>query len=187
MNSLFFNRFFVPALPLGLPLANTAGISAQTRPSVERDLIINEIGVWNATSKFWMTPEAEPMESKGVETNTMLGQFWIVSQFKSDLGGIAFEGRGQFGFDPTAKKFVGTWIDTESPYLSVMEGTLDNATKTLTMLSKGRDAQTGEESLSKMVTTYSDDDHKTFQMFGPVKGKEGKWWKMMEIKYTRQK
>ncbi len=180
-------RLQLLSLALGLLLASSGPASAQTRPSIERDFIINEVGVWNATSKFWMTPDSAPLESKAVETNVLLGQFWIVSQFKSDLGGMAFEGHGQFGYDPTAKKFIGTWIDTTSPYLSVMEGSMDSATRTLTMLSKGRDAQTGEESLSKMVTTYSDDDHKTFEMFGAVKGKKGEWWKMMEIKYTREK
>lgn len=161
--------------------------TAQVRQGPEHRILASEAGVWDAESKFWMTPEADPLTSKAVETNSMLGEFWMVSQYKSDLGGFPFEGRGQFGYDPVSKKFTGTWVDTMSPYLSVMEGSMDQSSKTLTMLSKGRDAQTGKESLSKMVTTYVDEDHKKFEMFGPVEGKEGQWWKMMEINYTRRK
>jgi len=32
-----------------------------------------------------------------------------------------------------------------------------------------------------------DNDHKKFQIFMPVEGKEGEWWKQMEIEYTRRK
>lgn len=173
------------SLALALTISSLA--TAQSRPTAEHRAIAGDVGVWNAESKFWMEAESDPLVSKAVETNSLVGELWIVSQYKSELGGIPFEGRGQFGYDPTAKKFVGTWIDTMSPYLSIMEGSMDKENKKLTMLSKGRDLRTGEESISKMVTTYTDDDHKTFEMFGPVEGKEGEWWKMMEINYTRKK
>jgi len=180
-------QFQVLLLILVLALAASKLASAQGRPTAEHRAIASEVGVWDAESKFWMAPGTDPLESKAVETNTLVGEFWVASQYKSDLGGMAFEGHGQFGYDPVSKKYIGTWIDTMSPYLSIMEGSMDKANKTLTMLSKGRDAQTGKESVSKMVTTYVDDDHKKFEMFGPVAGKEGQWWKMMEINYTRRK
>jgi len=180
-------RLSLVSLALLLALTISGGASAQGRPTAEHRALASEAGVWDAESKFWMAPGTDPLESKAVETNTMMGSFWMVSEYKSDLGGMAFQGRGQMGYDPASKKFVGTWVDTMSPYLSVMEGSMDESNKTLTMMSKGRDPQTGEESISKLVTTYVDDDHKTFEMFSPVDGKKGEWWKMMEISYTRSK
>jgi len=178
-------RLSLVSLALLLALTTSGVALAQGRPTAEHRALASEAGVWDADSKFWMAPGANPLESKAVETNTMMGPFWLVSEYKSDLGGMAFQGRGQMGYDPASKKYIGTWVDTMSPYLSVMEGSKEG--NVLTMMSKGRDPQTGEENISKMVSTYVDDDHKTFEMFGPVDGKEGEWWKMMEITYTRKK
>ncbi|NOY29882.1 MAG: DUF1579 domain-containing protein [Planctomycetes bacterium] len=167
----------------------TSGLasSAQGQPTAEHQALATEVGVWDAETKFWMAPDTPPMASKATETNTILGGMWLISEFKGDMGGMPFLGRGQFGYDPVAKKYIGTWIDSMSPYLSIMEGSMDESNKKLTMLSKGRDARTGEESLTKMVTTYIDEDHKTFEMFSLVEGEEDQWWKVMEIDYTRQK
>jgi len=178
------------ALFLALPISGLfcSGLAlAQGQQTAEHQALASEVGVWDADTKFWMAPDTPPMASKAVETNTMLGGTWLISEFKGDMGGMVFLGHGQFGYDPVAKKFVGTWIDSMSPYLSVMEGSMDEANQVLTMMSKSRDARTGKENITKMVTTYIDEDHKTFGMFSPVEGKEGEWWKMMEISYTRQK
>jgi len=175
---------FLALVTSGLVASNRA--SAQG-PTAEHQALASEVGVWDAGTKFWMAPDTPPMASKAVETNTMLGGMWLISEFKGDMGGMPFFGHGQFGYDPVAKKFVGTWIDSMNPHLSVMEGSMDEANKTLTMMSKGRDPRSGKETLTKMVTTYLDEEHKTFEMFAPAEGKEGEWWKVMEINYTRQK
>jgi hypothetical protein len=46
---------------------------------------------------------------------------------------------------------------------------------------------TGKPETAKNVTRYIDDNTKVFEMYMPVEGQEGQWWKMMEIKYTRRK
>jgi len=184
-------RLKIASLALLLALMTT-GIASMGRasaqgPTAEHQALASEIGVWDAETKFWMAPDAPPIASKAFETNTMLGGLWLISEFEGDLGGMPFHGRGQFGYDPVAKKFVGTWIDSMNPHLSVMEGSMDATGKILTMMSKGRDPRSEKETLTKMVTTYLDEDHKTFEMLSPVEGKEGEWWKMMEIDYTRKK
>jgi hypothetical protein len=93
----------------------------------------------------------------------------------------------QLGYDPIKKKYVGTWIDTISPFLQTMEGTYDEKTKTSTMMATGVDMATGKESKSKMVTRHVSADERVFEMMMPVEGKENEWWKMMEVKYTRRK
>ena len=66
---------------------------------------------------------------------------------------MAFEGRGQFGYDPAKKKYVGTWIDSMSPTLRVLEGTYDAKTKTLTYKGDGVCPIDGSKLLQRMVTT----------------------------------
>ncbi len=171
-----------------LALATTSARAQGPLPqaTAEHKGLEAEVGTWDAESKFWLAPGTKPMAGKAVETNKMLGSMWLVSDYKGEVMGMPFNGHGQFGYDPHKKKYIGTWIDTFSPHLSVQEGTMDEKTKTLTMMSKGFDPMTGKESISKMVSTMIDHDHKTFQIFMPVEGKEDKWWKQMEIKYTRR-
>jgi len=181
------NQFFVLAvivLALGVTSAHAQGPMPQA--TAEHEGLQYYVGTWDAETKMWMAPGTTPMMSKAVETNKMLGTMWMVSEFEGEMMGMPFTGLGKYGYDPHKKKYVGTWIDSMSPHLSVMEGTMDGATKTLTMMSKGFDPMTGKEVTSKMVSTMADHDHKKFQIFMPVEGKEGEWWKQLEIEYTRR-
>jgi len=51
---------------------------------------------------------------------------------KGEFFGMPFEGRGLTGFDKAKKKFVSTWIDSFETGISVMEGSCDEKTKTMT-------------------------------------------------------
>lgn len=155
------------------------------QPTPQHEEMAREAGTWDADVKMWPAPGAEPMMSKATETNTMLGKFWLLSEFQGDFGGMEYTGRGQFGYDPAAKKCVGTWIDTISPYIQKMEGNYDTQTHTLTMNTEGFDFQTNKVMKGKNVTTYIDNNTKKFEMFAP--GPDGKMFKVMEIMYKRQK
>jgi len=178
--------FVLTVLLLALGVTSTRAQGPMPQATAEHLGLEAEVGTWDAVSKMWFAPGAEPMGGTAVETNKMLGKMWLVSEYKGEMMGAPFVGHGQFGYDPQKKKYIGTWIDTFGPYLSVMEGTVDEKTKTLTMLSKGFDPMTGKECISKMVSTMIDHDHKKFEIFKPVEGKKDQWWKQMEINYTRR-
>lgn len=89
--------------------------TAQFAPtSPEHELLKRDVGTWEATTTIWMgedgkaDPSAEPAVSKGKEVNRMLGDFWLVSNFGGDFGGMSFEGHSTTGFDPQKKQFVMT-------------------------------------------------------------------------------
>ncbi|QDT01297.1 DUF1579 domain-containing protein [Adhaeretor mobilis] len=175
---------------LGLVLLScsvgSTAVAQMATPSAEHKNLAAEVGVWDANLQMWMAPDAPPMPSKGVETNKMMGDFWIISEFKSDMGGMTFTGHGQHGYDPAKKKYVGTWIDSMSPYLSTQEGEFDAKSNTLTLLATGRNMMTGEIEKSKMVSKYIDENTKVFEIYMPVEGEEGKWWKSLQIDYKRR-
>lgn len=181
------HRLILTVALLAFVTTSTRAQGQIPQATAEHKGLAAEVGAWDAVSKMWFAPGTEPMGGTAVETNKMLGKMWLISEYKGEMMRAPFVGHGQFGYDPQKKKYVGTWIDTFSPYLSVMEGTLDEKTMTLTMMSKGIDPMTGKETVSKMVSTMIDHDHKKFQIFMPVEGKEGEWWKQMEIEYTRRK
>jgi hypothetical protein len=156
-------------------------------PLTEHVQLARDAGVWEGESQMWAAPGTEPMTSKGVETVETLGPFWLVSEFVGDLMGQEFKGRSQLGYDPVKKKYVGTWIDTMSATMLTMTGDYDVATHTLTMMMEGIDGMTGQPGKWKSVTRYEDENTKVFEMYAPVEGQDGEWWKMMEVKYKRRK
>lgn len=140
-----------------------------------------DVGTWNCEVKFFADPSAPPTVSKGTETCFMVGDYWLVSNFKGDIMGTAFQGHSQTGFDSATKKFVGTWIDSMSPFAMTTEGSWDEKTQTVTSTGVGKDP-TGNETKHKMTVVYNKDGSRSFTMFGEV---NGEFVKMMEIDYTK--
>jgi hypothetical protein len=157
------------------------------KPTAEHKILAQDEGTWDATIKsFTAGPDAEPMISRGTEVNTVLtGGLWLLSKFDGDFGGVKFEGRGQFGYDPVKKKYVGSWIDSLSPNLSVLEGTYDPRTKTMTYTGDGIGPD-GVKYTQRMVTTTKDDGTRVFTLYMKVGEAKGEA-KFMEITYTKRK
>lgn len=159
------------------------------KPTAEHKVLAAEEGTWDATVKSYQNgPDSDPVVSKGVEVNTVLpGGLWVSSVFRGDFAGVVFEGRGQFGYDPYKKKYVGTWIDSMAPTLTVLEGTYDEKTKTITYTGDGVCPLDGTKLAQKMVTTTKSDGTREFTLYlnGTITG--GKEMKMMQIVYTKRK
>lgn len=151
------------------------------QPGPEHEMLKKDVGTWDATVEMFMQPGAPAMVSKGVETVTMMGALWQVSEFKSEMMGQPFEGRGATGYDPAKKKFVGTWVDTMTPGYYTVEGTYDAATRTLTATMRGPDAS-GAVVETKETTQWTDADTRVFTMYAPDGKTVG-----MRITYKRRK
>jgi hypothetical protein len=155
------------------------------KPTPEHKRLALDVGVWDATLKFWPPGTTEPVSSKGVETDRMLGDLWVLSDYKGEFAGAPFEGRGQTGYDPKKGKYVGTWVDTMSLSVTVMEGTFDEATKTMTMSSDEADPGSGKPMKARYVTQYKDQNTKVFTMsMKPMEAKD--YVKVLEIVYNRR-
>jgi Protein of unknown function (DUF1579) len=158
------------------------------KPLPEHKILAADEGAWDATIKTFMRgPDAEPAVSKGSEVNEVLpGGLWVLSKFEGDFGGAKFVGRGQFGYDPVKKKYVGTWIDSMSTILSVLEGEYDAKTKTMTYVGDGYDPDHKAKFSQKMVTTMKDDGSRVFTLYMKFEGQPAEA-KFMEITYLKRK
>lgn len=158
-------------------------------PAPEHKILKMDVGTWKAEIKTWSGPDgkadpnAEPMSSTGTEVNKMLGEFWVMSDFEGNFGGMEFRGHAVSGYDPKLKKYVASWTDNVSPSAMHMIGSYNADKKEFTYDTKGV-GMDGEEMLGKSVTTYVDDDHRTMVMY---EMHDGKPVKSMEITYTRTK
>ncbi len=175
----------VVSLVAVLPVAASAQQTPpMPKPGPEHDFLKQDVGTWDATVEF-MPPGAPPVVSKGTETVSMLGDFWQLARFEGEMMGQPFQGLGTTGYDPTKKKYVGTWIDSITPGLSMVEASYDPATKTLTGTMEGPD-MSGNMMKMRETTQWTGADDRVFTMYGP-KGSDGKEPVTMRITYKRRK
>lgn len=155
------------------------------KPTKEHDRLRKEAGSWDATVKSWMAPNTEPMVSKGTETGRMLaGGLWLVQDFRGEFGGREFRGHGQMGYDTNKKKYVGTWIDSFSTSILVLEGEYDEAKQETVFVGEMPDPATGQMIKFRNVGKLIGNDTRVFAMYVP--GPDGKEFKTMEIEYKRR-
>ena len=156
-------------------------------PLPEHKVIQQDVGTWDAKGKMWMPGTPEPSEFSGTEVNRSLGGMWIVSDFEGSFFGQSFVGHSTLGYDMDAKKYVGSWMDSVSPYSSSMSGTYDPKTKTMTMDSTTVDPATGKLTKGKNVIVYKDANTREMTMYIQDPETPGEMTKSMVIVYTRRK
>lgn len=156
-------------------------------PGKEQAMMAKSNGVWNAETTMWMAPDAPPMVSKGTAVNKMImGGRYQQMTFKGDMMGQPFEGVGTTAYDNARKIWTSSWIDNMSTGIMNMEGTWDEATKSMTTTGKMLCPANGKWCEMKEVFKIVDDNTQVMEMYGPDM-KTGKSYKNMEIKLTRSK
>jgi len=73
-----------------------------------------EAGVWDAAITFYENDKPAGTAT-GVQTNVLLANgHWVTNDFRIEAAGNlpAYHGHGVWGYDPVAKTYVDTWVDT---------------------------------------------------------------------------
>ena len=158
------------------------------KPTAEHGILASDEGTWDATmTSFLGGPDRKAVVSSGTEVNTVVaGGLWVVSRFEAVIDGKQFEGHGHFGYDPLKKKYVGTWIDSMSPILSLLEGRYDAKTKTMTYEGEYIDFGDKGKYTQRLVTTLNSDGTRTSTLSMKPAGGEDEV-RIMEVKYSRRK
>jgi hypothetical protein len=173
MTTLRWSCAAVLAAALAAPAARAQEFP---KPGPEHEALKKLVGTWEATLN------AGGMESKGTMTYKMdLGGLWLVSEFEANMFGQKFTGRGLDSYDAAKKKYVGIWVDNMVTSPLVMEGTWDEAKKTLTMAGTGP-GMDGKPTKFKTVTEWRDDDTFHFGLYMDDAKEPG-----FTIKYKRKK
>jgi hypothetical protein len=181
-------RILVPAIVAAA--AWVCGAKVQERhgpplpkPGPQHEHLKKYEGAWDVTIKMEKGPFVS--ESKGVERCAIAcGGLWLVAESEGDMGGgVQYQGRGLYGYDPLKKKHVGVWVDNMTPGLTLLEGDLESGGKKRTMIAKGADPTTGQVGSYSEVTEWQDDDTRVLRMSAP--GTAGQ--PFMTLTYRRRK
>ncbi len=141
-------------------------------------------GVWESTGEANI-PGQDPITCTGSEDAHMLGDLWLISEGEGSMMGHTVNSQLTFGYDPDQRKFVGTWIDSSNGYMWHYEGTLDEATQTLTLDTRGPSMfNPGEQADYRETIQLLDDGQKLFT--SSVQGEGGDWQTIVTVRSTRQ-
>jgi len=102
-----------------------------------------EEGTWDAAVTFYEA-DKESGTATGVQKNTFLANgHWMINEFKIAANGKypPYEGHGVWGYDPVARTYVDTWVDTNDLAVRTDYGFWNEAEKTMVWSSKQSDGK----------------------------------------------
>jgi Protein of unknown function (DUF1579) len=142
-------------------------------------------GNWDGEVKFWMDPAAPPsvMNVKTVNKMVMNGLYQQATSTGS-FSGMPFNGVSMLGYDNHRKVFTTTWVDNMSSGMMILEGTWDDATKSINLKGKMTDPMTRQQMDIREVMKIVDDNTQVMEQYLTHDGKESK---SMEINFKRKK
>lgn len=158
---------------------------AYSTPGDPHKAIAKDNGTWNEEITMWMDPKAPPTKNTATCVNKMiLGGRYQESRHTGTFDNMPFEGISTLAYDNARKVYQSSWIDNMGTGIAFMEGTMDDASRTITFKGKATDPMTGKEKDIKETMKFVDDNNQILEMFDIINGKENK---TMEVKFTRKK
>lgn len=136
-----------PLLPVQEPM----------KPAKEHRMVMSGVGEWEGSLFMSIPGMDEPMEMPCAESVKAVGEFWTTSEFTGNFGGAEFIGASTMGYDPMKKKFIGTWIDNQNPFMATMEGAWDAEKKAIVMHYDMYDTETGTFLKMRNESVYNGD------------------------------
>jgi len=154
-------------------------------PGPQHAMLVKMAGDWDCVVRYQMDPSQPMQEEKTSATiSSLMDGRYVQEVATGQMMGAPFNGMGLYGYDNVLGKYVSTWIDNMGTGIMKSEGVADG--NKINWVGVMSDPMTGKVAKSRMVTTVTDDDHHTFEMYGiPPGGK--KETKMMTLEYTRRK
>lgn len=163
--------------------AKMAEYTKLATPNEHHAHLKNLVGSWNAETKFWAQPGAQPEVSNGkAQFQMVLGGRFLKTTYAGEFMGNSFEGIGYSGFDRLQGKHIDFWMDTMGTSIMKSEGQCEEDGKIVKLAGQFQDP-TGKTMTMKTVSRVVDGNTIVFEMYGP--DTTGKEFKTMEITYTR--
>jgi hypothetical protein len=164
----------MPAMPEGMPPMG---------PPKELAACADKVGTWDVAMEMRMDASAPFMPSTGVCTDAMVvGGAALQSNYKSDMGGMPFEGMGLTTYNSGTGKWMTTWVDNMGGTMSVYTGGMKDGNMVMT----GTDLMMGQVWQTRITEGPVKDGKYDFMIEHSTD--DGKTWAaFMKAVYTKRK
>ncbi|MBL0356704.1 MAG: DUF1579 domain-containing protein [Chitinophagaceae bacterium] len=189
-------KHFIKTIALLFMIGSSLQVTAQTQeemqkwmeymtPSGMQKMMAGWDGEWTEEVSMWMAPGAPEQKMQTTTVNRMiLGGRYQESKHTGNFQGMPFEGLGTLGWDNAAKKFINTWVDNMGTGIMYLEGTWDEASKTINLSGTMTDPMTGKQVKIREEIKIIDDNTQQITQYNE---KDGKEFKGMVIVSKRKK
>lgn len=177
---------FVAAV-LAVPAALTAQAGPGTPgPTAEHEWLQRLTGQWETEVEVMAEPGKPPLKVEATETTRRIGQLWVLTHAEAKPSAMPFARALTLGYDPAKKKYVGTWVDSNSTYIGKSEGTLDAAGTTLTLEGEIPHPYDNVRLIKvREVIELKSPDHKVVTT--SLQGDDGNWLTLVTVNARREK
>lgn len=152
-------------------------------PQPEHKLLRRFAGEWEFVKRSVPPDGRSNIVGRGQVSARMIGEFFVLGEWKGELYGMKFEAVQTFGYSVQKKRYVGTWIDSIISHQWQIEGPAEQSDDRLTASTKGPgpDGQLGE-----FRETY--DFKSENEIVAIAEMKQGdKWHQFMTTEFKRKK
>jgi hypothetical protein len=156
-------------------------------PQKEHQWLQKLVGDWSFENECIVGPDQPPLKHTGTESVRSIGGLWTIGEGTGPgPDGSEMKSIMTLGYDPQAKRFVGTFIASMMTYLWIYSGSLDAAGKVLTLNAEGPDFSGGPNMVKYQdIIEFVSHDHRTLK--SQLLGLDGKWNHFMTAHYRRKK
>lgn len=156
--------------------------------SPQQKVLASLAGEFDVTTKIWMEPGQEPMESKSTNTRSMvLGGSYLREPYTVKSGEYQHEGEMTWCYNPGTKRLQLTHLISVSPGMEVLETEWDGKAKIVEFKFKAN--YQGTDYASRYVMNWESADKQVLEVRSSPIGKDGKLGtevKEVEVTYTRK-
>ncbi len=144
------------------------------------------VGTFDVKIRTWVDPTKPPYESTATSVATwVLGGRYVQQMLAGHINGEPWSGIGYAGYDNAAKKYVATYMDSNSTGMEWFSGALSPDGKLAKLTATVSDDSTGKPVKVEMrLNVAANGDHVT-EIWQA--NRSGKMVKVMELQYTRRK
>jgi hypothetical protein len=106
----------------------------QTEPTQEHRWLEQLVGEWTYESEMPGAPGELPAKYGGRETVRSIGGLWVVGEAQGDMpGGDTATMLITLGYDPTKRRYIGTFVGSMMPTFWIYEGQVDASGRALVL------------------------------------------------------
>ncbi|HTM97863.1 MAG TPA: DUF1579 domain-containing protein [Pedobacter sp.] len=143
-------------------------------PGDVHKMLAKSDGKWEAEISFYYNPDSPSVNKVVCENKMILGGRYQQANYKGVIDGMPFEGISTLAYDNARKVYLSTWIDNMGTGIMQLEGTYDEASKTMNMRGSATDVATGKDIAVRETFKMVDDNTQTMEMYETKEGKETK-------------
>jgi len=154
-------------------------------PGPEHKLLDRMAGAWDTVTRYWPTPDADPVEAKGIgRRKWILGERFLREELEGGNLVLPFEGLGLYGYDAFEKKYTSAWVDTMNCSILTNLGAYDKTNDVVNFTGQYKDPWSGTKKAERGVLRFLAQDRHALEIH--IIEPNGRTFKMLEIVYTRK-